>query len=148
MNIARWRRLPGAALLTVAFPAFAHAQTGAASFTGLVTDEYRRRDSRCDGQDQPATGVAYEPPNEVATTRVKIYVVKAELAGFRTSASTPSRSSPAVARLDFKMLVGAVTETAGSSGAAPILQSETTTVGEVLRQHCRSLPLNAATPRS
>ncbi len=151
MNIARWRRLLGAALLTVALPAFAHAQTGAASFTGLVTDETGGAipGATVTATNQ-ATGVAYEAvSNEagnytIGAVLVGTYVVKAELAGFRTSATTPiTVEARQVARLDFKMLVGAVTETVEVSGAAPILQSETTTVGEVLSGNTvGSLPLN------
>ncbi len=48
-----------------------------------------------------------------------------------------------MARLDFKMAVGAVAETVQVSGVAPILQTETTTVGEVLSGNTvQSLPLN------
>ena len=151
MTTNRWRRVLAIALMAGALPALALAQTGAASITGLVSDQ--------SGAAVPgvvvtatnqATGVAYTAvSNEVgnyaiASVLVGTYIVKAELSGFRTAATTPIvLEARQIARLDFKMVVGGVSESVEVSGASPILQTETTTVGEVLSGNTvASLPLN------
>ena len=71
------------------------------------------------------------------------YVIKAALSGFRTQATAATvLEARQVARLDFKMGVG-IAETVEVSEATPILQTETTAVGEVLSGNTvQSLPLN------
>ncbi len=133
------------------FPAGANSQTGTASITGLITDQ---TGAALPGvtvtATNPATNVVHvavtnETGNYTITpVTVGSYVVKAELAGFRTSTTPPlALEARQVARLDFKMAVGALAETVEVTGAAPILQTETTTVGEVLSgTTVQSLPLN------
>src|SRR6185295_11468120 len=72
------------------------------------------------------------------------YTIKAELAAFCTSTTVPiALEARQVARLDLKMGVGAITESVEVAGISPILQTETTTVGEVLSGNTvQSLPLN------
>ena len=72
------------------------------------------------------------------------YVIKAELAGFRTAATAPIvLEARQVARLDLRMAVGQLAETVQVAGSSPILQTETVTVGEVLSGNTvQSLPLN------
>ena len=72
------------------------------------------------------------------------YVIRAELAGFRTSTTAAvTLEARQVARLDFRMGVGPIAETIQVVSAAPILQTETTAVGEVLSGNTvQSLPLN------
>ena len=151
MLFIRWRRALALAVVAAALPALVFAQTGAASITGLITDE---TGGALPGvavtATNQATGVAYKAvSNEVGnytipSVLVGTYVVKAELAGFRTAATPPvTVEARQIARLDFKMSVGAVTETIEVSGASPILQSESATVGEVLSGNTvASLPLN------
>ncbi len=151
MLITRWRRVLALAVFAGGLPVLALAQTGAASITGLITDE---TGGALPGvtvtATNQATGVAYETvSNEVGnytipSVLVGTYVVKAELAGFRVAATPPvTLEARQIARLDFKMSVGAVTETVEVSGASPILQSESATVGEVLSGNTvASLPLN------
>jgi outer membrane receptor protein involved in Fe transport len=139
------------ALLALVLPAPASAQTGAASITGLVTDS--------SGAAVPgvtvtatntATNVTYTAvSNEagnytIASVPVGTYVVKAELSGFRTvTRSSLNFEARQIARLDFKMDVGQVNETVNVEGTPPILQSESTTVGEVISGNTvQSLPLN------
>ncbi len=131
--------------------ATAHAQTGAASITGLITDE---TGAALPGVTITATNVATNVPyvavsNEagnytVTSVPVGRYTVKAELSGFRTAA-TPEFTLEArqVARLDLRMLVGTLEETIQVEAAAPILQTETVTVGEVISgSTATTLPLN------
>ena len=75
---------------------------------------------------------------------VGTYLVKAAISGFRTS-TTPVFALEArqIARLDFKLSVGALQETVQVVGVSPILQTETPTVGEVISGNtAQSLPLN------
>jgi hypothetical protein len=138
-------------VLVLAAPALAGAQTGAASITGLVTDD--------SGAPVPgvtvtatnqATNIAYlavsnEAGNYTITSvPVGTYVVKAELSGFRTATrSSLTFEAKQIVRLDFAMSVGAVQENVEVTGTAPILQTETATVGEVISGNtAQSLPLN------
>jgi hypothetical protein len=59
----------------------------------------------------------------ITPVTVGAYVIKAELTGFRTAttASIPLEARQ-VARLDFKMSVGAIAETVQVVGSAPILE--------------------------
>ena len=132
-------------------PRTGSAQTGAASITGLVTDE--------SGAPTPgvtvtatnqATNVIYTAvSNEagnytIASVPIGTYVVKAELSGFRTSTrSSLTFEANQIARLDFKMSVGNVQEAIEVTGSSPILQTESTAVGEVISGNtAQSLPLN------
>src|SRR5262249_20060745 len=75
---------------------------------------------------------------------VGTYIVAAELTGFRTVTTNPlTLEANQVARLDVKMLVGQVQENVLVTGVSPILQTETTTVGEVISgTTAQTLPLN------
>ena len=79
----------------------------------------------------PSVGVTNQAGKYTITPlTIGTYVVKAELAGFRTSATPPiAIEARQVARLDFKMTVGAIAETIEVVGASPILQTETSGVG-------------------
>jgi hypothetical protein len=147
------RRHSRIALLGILFalPVAAFAQTGTASITGLVTDD---TGATLPGVTITATNQATNVAHVAVTneagsytiTPVTIgsYVIKAELTGFRTSTTAPiALEARQVARLDFTMNIGAVSETVEVVGASPILQTETTTVGEVLSGNTvQSLPLN------
>ena len=138
-------------ILLVLLPVGARAQTGTASITGLVTDE---TGGALPGVTVTATNQATNVQHVAVTNEagnytitpvtVGSYVIKAELAGFRTSTTAPiALEARQVARLDFKMAVGPLAETVQVTGASPILQTETTTVGEVLSGNTvQSLPLN------
>jgi hypothetical protein len=64
------------------------------------------------------------------------YEVKAEAAGFDTAVQPPiTLVLNQVARLDFKMKVGAVTNTVQVSSEAPQLQSDTTQVSTLINAH-------------
>jgi hypothetical protein len=158
MTLKRLRAagLPLLALLLVSLlPAAAHAQTGAASLTGLVTDS--------SGASVPgvtvtavnqATNVAYtavsNSAGNYAITPVPIgtYVVRSELKGFKTSATKPIvLEAKQIARLDFKMEVGALEDKIEVVAESPVLQTETATVGEVISaQTMQALPLNGRNP--
>ena len=64
---------------------------------------------------------------------VGIYVVKAELSGFKTAATQPTQvEALQTVRIDFKLTLGAIEETVVVVGTSPLLQTETATVGEVI----------------
>ncbi len=129
----------------------ARAQTGAASITGLVVDE---TGGALPGVTVTATNQATNVPYVAVTNEagnytitsvvVGTYVVKVELTGFRTAVTSPIRlEAKQIARLDFKMAVGAMEESIEVTSSAPILQTESATVGEVISGNTVStLPLN------
>ena len=129
----------------------AYAQTGAASITGLVSDP--------SGAETPgvtvtatnqATNVGYSAVSNdagvytITSVPVGRYVVKAVLAGFKTAATRPiTVEAKQIARLDFKLDVGALEDTIEVTAQAPVLQTESATVGEVVSGNTvQSLPLN------
>lgn len=140
-----------ASLCVVMCAATAAGQTGTASITGLVTDE---TGAALPGVTVTATnqatnvtyaGVTNDTGNYTITpVNVGSYIVKAELTGFRTATTAPiTLEARQVARLDLKLSVGAIAETIEVVSATPILQTETTSVGEVLSGNTvQSLPLN------
>lgn len=135
----------------LALPVGSAAQSGAATITGLVMDE---TGGALPGVTITATaaasGVTYTAVTNAAgnytmpALLIGGYEVRAELTGFRT-ATRPGvvLEAKQVARLDFRMVVGAVQETIEVTGSAPILQTESATVGEVLSgTTVQNLPLN------
>jgi hypothetical protein len=151
MRFFRYGRLFVPLALVLGLPAAAYAQTGAASITGLVAD--------ASGAAAPgatvaainqATNVEYAGTSNAAgyytltALPVGTYVVKSSLRGFKTSATKPiTLEANQIARLDFKMELGAVEDTVEVVGEAPVLQTQSATVGEVISgSTVQSLPLN------
>ena len=132
-------------------PAAALAQTGAASVTGIVTDQSGATvpgaTITATNQDTNVayTAISNEAGNYTITSvPVGLYVVKAELSGFRTSASNPIQiEAKQILRFDFKLEIGTVQETILVAGESPLLQTESATVGEVISgTTVVGLPLN------
>ena len=142
-------------LLLIAFglliPQLAFAQTGAASLTGIVTDETGATvpGATVTATNQ-ATNVEYTAVSNdagsytVTSLPVGTYIVKAELSRFKTAASQPiAMEARQVVRFDFKLQLGAVEETVEVVSDTPVLQTETATVGSVISGTTLSaLPLN------
>jgi hypothetical protein len=133
-------------LQTVAF-----AQTGAASITGLVTDQSGAATPGVSvTATNQATNVEYTATTnaaglyEILSVPIGNYVVKAALTGFKTTATRPmTLEAKQIARVDVKMEVGALEDTVEVTAQAPVLQTETATVGEVISARTvESLPLN------
>jgi hypothetical protein len=140
------------AALSVAVPAVpASAQTGAATMTGILTDQ--------SGAALPgvtivatnqATGVNYTGASNdagaytITSLPVGTYIVKAELPGFKTAVTNAmTLEASQTARLDFRLEVGTVQETLTVVGTSPLLQTEDATVGEVISgTTATALPLN------
>ena len=138
------------AVLTV-LPSLVRAQTGAATNTGLVADETGGAlpgvaiTARNRATDVPYVTVSNAAGNyTIASLPVGTYIVSAELQGFRTvTTNTVTLEANQVARLDLKMPVGQLQETVQVDAVSAILQTETTTVGEVLSgTTVQTLPLN------
>jgi hypothetical protein len=153
MRISRPRAVgPWLALaLVLGLGSNAFAQTGAASITGLLTDQ--------SGAAAPgvtvtainqATNVAYPAVSNsagnytITSVPVGTYVVKAELSGFKTATTKPfPLEAKQIARLDLKMEVGRLEDNVEVTAEAPVLQTESATVGEVISGNTvNSLPLN------
>jgi hypothetical protein len=150
MPLRRLLRVAWLSLLPVLAPAVVSAQTGTATITGVISDE---TGAALPGVTVTATNQATSVEQVAVTNEtgaytitpvtVGTYVVKATLSGFRTQTTPPlTLESRQVARLDFKMGVG-LAETVEVTDTSPILQTETTSVGEVLSgTTVQSLPLN------
>ncbi|MGH9374056.1 MAG: TonB-dependent receptor domain-containing protein, partial [Vicinamibacterales bacterium] len=128
-----------------------YAQTGAASLTGIVTDQ---SGATVPGATVTATNqatsvdytaVSNEAGNYTVTSLpIGTYVVKAELANFKTAATRPIQlEAMQNARIDFKLELGSLEETVEVTGESAVLQTETATVGEVISgTTLAALPLN------
>jgi hypothetical protein len=137
--------------VVVGLQAVAYAQTGAASITGLVTDE---SGAAAPGVTITATNQATNVPYStvsndagnytITSLPVGTYVVTSALTGFKTATTKPiALEAKQIARLDFKMEVGALEDTVEVTALAPVLQTESATVGEVISGNTvQSLPLN------
>src|SRR5512137_1891103 len=141
--------------LVLGLQTVAYAQTGAATITGLVTDQ--------SGAVTPgvtvtatnqATNVAYTGVSNQAgsytiqSVPVGTYVVKAGLSGFKTTTLKPfTLEAKQIARVDLRMEIGALEDTVEVTAQSPVLQTESATVGEVITGNTvRSLPLNGRNP--
>jgi hypothetical protein len=153
MSISRTRVIGFflALLLVLGLQTTASAQTGAASITGLLTDQ----------SGAPAPGATVTATNQatsvdytavsnsagnytITSVPVGTYVVKASLSGFKTATTKPFElEAKQIARLDFKFEVGALEEAIQVTAESPIMQTETVTVGEVISgTTVEALPLN------
>src|SRR5438067_5260275 len=130
-----------ALLLALSFlRATALAQTGAASLTGIISDQTGAKvpGATVTATNQ-ATNVSYtavsnETGNYTITSApVGTYVLKAELSGFKTATTNPIQvEAKAIVRMDFTLQLGAIEETILVAGQAPLLQTESVTVGKVI----------------
>ena len=76
--------------------------------------------------------------------RVGNYNIVAENPGFKRSSVGPfSLEANQIARIDFKLEIGEMTQTVEVTGVAPILQTESTATGDAINSaKLTSLPLN------
>jgi len=140
-----------AVILVFALKGTAFAQTGAASITGLLTDQSGAAvPAATVTATNQATNVPYTARSNdagnytITSVPVGTYVVKAELSGFKTATTKPiPLEAKQIARLDFKLAVGSLEDTVEVTAEAPVLQTESATVGEVISGNTvQSLPLN------
>lgn len=154
MNTPSWRTfsvrlLAIAALALIAGPAF--AQSGGGSITGLVKDESGAAvPGATISATNQATNVVYMATSNavgnytISNVPVGMYVVTSELSGFKKAATKALEiEAKQIARIDFKMSVGALEDTVEVTAEVAVLQTESSTVGEVLSESTvQSLPLN------
>src|SRR5262245_9887620 len=127
------------ALLLAGFQGSAQAQTGAASITGLVVDPSGAATPGVTvAATNQATNVEYSALTNdagvytITSVTVGSYVVKAALSGFKTATTRPiTLEAKQIARLDFRLEVGAIEDAVEVTAQAPVLQTESATVGEV-----------------
>jgi hypothetical protein len=152
MRIARLFLSTGLLLLAIGLaPAPVWAQTGAATLTGIVSDQ--------SGAPVPGTTVtATKQDTNVAYTTVSneagnytltslplgTYVVKAELSGFKTTVTKPIQvEAKQIMRLDFTLDLGSIQESIEVTARLSVLQTESATVGTVISgTTVNALPLN------
>jgi hypothetical protein len=151
MKTRSWRRLCGTLLLLLGLAGPAGAQQTTATLTGLVTDSTGavHADASVVALNQ-RTGVSYpsrsnDAGNYVITgLPVGIYVVKAEIQGFKAMTTNPiTLEVGQTARVDVKLELGDISETIEVVGVNPVLQTENATVGEVISgTTITAMPLN------
>jgi hypothetical protein len=132
-------------------PPAAFGQTGAASLTGIVSDQSGAKvpGATVTATNQ-ATNVAYTAvSNEagnysITSVPVGRYVLKAELAGFKTATTEPIQAeAKAIVRFDFTLQLGAIEENVLVTAQSSYLQTESVTVSEVISgTTVVALPLN------
>jgi hypothetical protein len=148
----RWfRYLFLLAAITLQAASGAFAQSIGGSITGLVKDE---SGAAVPGASVSATNlgtnVAYSATSNnagnytITNLPVGEYIVKSELAGFKTAATKAvAVEAQQTARIDFRMSVGAIEDTVEVTAEAAVLQTESATVGEVISgTTVQALPLN------
>ena len=141
----------GLILLAILIPVEALAQTGAASLTGIVTDQSGAvvPGATVTATNQ-ATNVEYSAVSNdagnytVSSLPVGTYVVRAELSRFKTASTKPIQmEAKQIVRFDFKLELGGVAETVEVTSQSPVLQTESATVGQVISgTTLNSMPLN------
>jgi hypothetical protein len=138
-------------VLALGLSSNAYAQTGAASITGLLTDQSGAAvpgvtvTATNQATNVPYTAISNSAGNYTITSvPVGTYVVKAELSGFKTPTTKPfTLEAKQIARLDLKLELGSLEDKVEVTAEAPVLQTETATVGEVISGNTvQSLPLN------
>src|SRR5436309_2137353 len=137
--------------IALLIPVSAFAQTGAASLTGIISDQSGAKvpgttvTATNQATNVTYTAVSNEAGNySITSVPVGSYVLKAELSGFKTATTnTIQVEAKATVRLDFDLQLGAIEETVLVAGQSPLLQTESVTVGEVISgTTVVGLPLN------
>jgi hypothetical protein len=142
-------RLGFAALAGLVLSVTAAAQTGLATVTGIVSDE---TGGAVPGLTVTAinqatniayTGVTNQAGNYIITSLpIGAYVIAAELQGFKGAQSRVTLSAAQTARVDFKLLLGAIEERVEVVATGAVLQTENAVVGNILeRDQIEKLPV-------
>jgi len=127
------------------------AQTSAGNITGIITDQSMAvlPNAKLTVTNQ-ATGLKRETfTNGVGEYRVPLlpvgfYTIRVEIAGFKAQISKDIKLEiQQTARVDFKLELGDVQETVSVESQAPLLDTETSVTGTVIKQEqVTNLPLN------
>ena len=127
----------------------AAAQTGLATITGIVSDETAGAvpgltvTATSVATNIAYTGVTNEAGNYIITSvPIGVYVISAELQGFKRVQSTVTLSAAQTARIDFKLELGALQERVEVVSTAALLQTENAVVGTIAtRDQVEKLPV-------
>lgn len=128
------------------------AQVSTASITGEVTDSSNRVIPRAQVTvTNEATGIRHAVTSNavglytVSQLPIGTYRIEAEKPGFRKSIRAGIECDVGqLVRVDFVMQVGEVTQTVTVTGEAPVISTDTTSIGDVrYSQQIQNLPLNA-----
>jgi hypothetical protein len=140
----------GFVLASLIFPTLSPAQQVTAAITGRVTDPTGAAvvDAKVVATDQDRgtewpTSTNYEGVYNLPRLPIGTYNVRVEHAGFQT-ATVPSvlLEMNQVARLDIPLQVGSVQQSVEVTSAAPLLQTQSTLVGQVIDERTNvELPL-------
>ncbi len=149
-TIGKWLALSLLLLLPVFFAAPARAQTDAGSIVGTVTDQ---SGAILPGATIKVTNVA---TNRVVTVQsqadgtyavnalpIGSYTVEASKQSFKAESTTLTIEISQVRQLNFKLQVGSSSETVEVTGAAPLVDTTNSSMGEVIEgRQVVDLPLN------
>lgn len=141
---------PAVALAVVALGAGQAAAQSTARVEGIVTDT---TGAAVPGATVTATNLGTNASRSAVTggdggyvlTPLPLgeYKVQVELGGFKATATRATLTVNAVARIDFKMEVGGVTETVEVTGGAPLIDKSTSFIGTLIdSRQVEDLPLN------
>ena len=127
----------------------AAAQTGLATITGIVSDESGGAVPRLTvTATNQATNIAYtgttnQAGNYIITSvPIGIYVITADLQGFKGAQSRVTLSAAQTARVDFKLELGAVEERVEVVATGAVLQTENAVVGSIVeRDQLEKMPV-------
>ncbi len=147
-GVAAW--CAGALLLTALGAASAMAQSATARIEGVVNDE---SGAPVPGATATATNLATNVAKSVVTDAHGAYVltplavgrykVAVEMTGFKPTSTSLTLTVSQVARFDVKLALGALTEAVEVSGAAPMMEMSTSSVGTIIdSRQVANLPLN------
>ncbi|MEW5975941.1 MAG: TonB-dependent receptor [Acidobacteriota bacterium] len=138
-------------VLGLGFPTFVAAQTVTATLTGTVTDQSGALvPNVAVVATNQGTKIEYRAPSNDAGVYtipflpIGTYVVTVEASGFKKLVTNPIKLEVnQTARVDLKLELGEITQQIDVMGVAPVLQTETVTVGQVISGNTTvSLPLN------
>ena len=129
-------------VLVLAFAAAAFAQTDTATITGLVTDTSQGALTAVTIEvTNRANGLKYRTTTNdtgaysVPALPVGNYDLSVQSKGFQTFRRVDvNLHAGDRARIDIQMQLGSVTEVVEVSGSAPLLQSETSSLGQVIEK--------------
>ena len=128
------------------------AQTVTATLTGTVSDQIGRTGTECEGcRHQPGYQDRVQLPSRTTrestrsrSCRLANMSSLLKLSGFKKMVTNPIKLEVnQTARVDLKLELGEVTQVVDVEGVAPVLQTESTTVGQVISGNTIvNLPLN------
>ncbi|MGB0009107.1 MAG: carboxypeptidase regulatory-like domain-containing protein [Candidatus Sulfotelmatobacter sp.] len=154
-----WQNLARAAVILFLFFCFLffcalitlHAQVDSGKIVGTVKDASGAIVSAAtvtvtETQTNAKKKIDTNSAGEYVVTELKpgLYTVKAERAGFKTAVEAPFKLDiNQVVRLDFSLVVGSVQEQVVVTAAEPLVESETSSIGQVIGEsQVHQLPLN------